>query len=75
MIRTSLIVLSASQLSNRTQSDHGDHRDIMLGGLGAQNIFYSSGSNPIDVNNDTDLEFAKQKVVLPSAFRTLDSSD
>ncbi|KAI1125347.1 hypothetical protein F5Y10DRAFT_268174 [Nemania abortiva] len=46
------------------QTDHGDHRDIMLGGIGAQNIFYSSGSNPIDVNGNADLEFAKQKVGL-----------
>ncbi|KAI0154650.1 hypothetical protein GGR57DRAFT_502398 [Xylariaceae sp. FL1272] len=43
------------------QTDHGDHRDIMLGGAGAQNIFYSSGSNPIDVNGNADLEFCKQK--------------
>ncbi|KAI3327609.1 hypothetical protein HD806DRAFT_549539 [Xylariaceae sp. AK1471] len=43
------------------QTDHGDHRDVMLGGIGAQNIFYSSGSNPIDVNGNADLEFAKNK--------------
>ncbi|KAK8044417.1 hypothetical protein PG993_004441 [Apiospora rasikravindrae] len=43
------------------QSDHGDHRDIMLGGIGAQNIFYSCGSNPVEVTDNVDLEFAKQK--------------
>ncbi|KAI0174349.1 hypothetical protein BJ166DRAFT_492876 [Pestalotiopsis sp. NC0098] len=43
------------------QTDHGDHHDIMLGGIGAQNIIYSSGSNPIELTDNADLEFAKAK--------------
>ncbi|KAJ8129630.1 hypothetical protein O1611_g4003 [Lasiodiplodia mahajangana] len=57
------------------QTDHGDHRDIMLGGIGAQNIFYSSGSNPIDLNGNVDLEFAKQKVVRMIDFSPGGASD
>lgn len=34
----------------------------MLGGIGAQNIIYSSGSNPIELTDNADLEFAKAKV-------------
>ncbi|KAI0879969.1 uncharacterized protein GGS22DRAFT_193745 [Annulohypoxylon maeteangense] len=41
------------------QSDHGDHRDIMLGGAAAQSIMYSSSGNPVDLTNNADLEFAK----------------
>ena len=44
------------------QTDHGDHKDIMVGGLGAQNCLYSSSGNPIELTGDVDLEFAKQKV-------------
>ncbi|TGJ85569.1 hypothetical protein E0Z10_g3193 [Xylaria hypoxylon] len=43
------------------ETDHGDHRDIMLGGIAAQNIFYSSNGNPIEVTDNVDLDFAKQK--------------
>lgn len=50
------------------QTDHGDHRDIMVGGLGAQNVFYSSSGNPIELTGDVDLEFAKQKVSFGVSF-------
>ncbi|KAI1433781.1 cupin domain-containing protein [Xylaria sp. CBS 124048] len=43
------------------KTDHADHRSIMLGGAAAQAIFYSSGSNPIDLNGDADLEFIKNQ--------------
>jgi hypothetical protein len=35
----------------------------MLDGLGAQSIFYSSGSNPIEITDDVDLEFAAKNQV------------
>lgn len=35
----------------------------MLGGIGAQSIFYSSGSNPNELTGDADLEFAAQNNV------------
>ncbi|KAI1474601.1 hypothetical protein K445DRAFT_27511 [Daldinia sp. EC12] len=41
------------------QTDHGDHRDIMLGGAAAQNIIYSSRGNPTELTGDADLEYAK----------------
>ncbi|KAI1660856.1 hypothetical protein F4813DRAFT_400052 [Daldinia decipiens] len=41
------------------QTDHGDHRDIMLGGAAAQNIMYSSRGNPTELTGDADLEYAK----------------
>lgn len=50
-------------LSDNGQTDHGDHRDIMLGGIGAQSIFYSSASNPNELTGDVDLEFAAQNQV------------
>lgn len=40
------------------QTDHGDHRDVMLGGIAAQSIIYSSASNPVDLNDNADLDFA-----------------
>ena len=46
------------------QTDHGDHRDIMLGGIAAQNIIYSCRGNPVELTDNVDLEFAKNKVSL-----------
>ncbi|CVK95982.1 uncharacterized protein FMAN_16143 [Fusarium mangiferae] len=40
-------------------TDHGDHRDVMLDGEGAQSIMYSSNSNPVELTNDVDIEFAR----------------
>lgn len=45
-----------------TQTDHGDHRAPMLGGIAAQNIMYSSASNPIELTDNVDLEFIKTRV-------------
>ncbi|KAI1078224.1 hypothetical protein F5B20DRAFT_548492 [Whalleya microplaca] len=42
------------------QTDHGDHQAVMVEGAAAQNIFYSSNSNPINLNENVDLEFAKK---------------
>lgn len=36
----------------------------MLNGAAAQNIFYSSDSNPIELTNNVDLEFTKNQVGL-----------
>ncbi|KAI1456526.1 hypothetical protein F4805DRAFT_468045 [Annulohypoxylon moriforme] len=41
------------------QSDHGDHRDVMLGGAAAQSIMYSSPENPIELTDNVDLKYAK----------------
>lgn len=41
------------------KTDHGDHRAVMLDGEGAQSIMYSSNSNPVELTNDVDLEFAR----------------
>ncbi|KAI1113131.1 hypothetical protein F5Y14DRAFT_452360 [Nemania sp. NC0429] len=43
------------------KTDNADHRSVMLGGAGAQAVFYSSDSNPIDLNHDVDLEFIKNQ--------------
>ncbi|RKL38462.1 hypothetical protein BFJ72_g7273 [Fusarium proliferatum] len=40
-------------------TDHGDHRAVMLDGEGAQSIMYSSNSNPVELTNDVDLEYAR----------------
>ncbi|KAG9496319.1 hypothetical protein J7337_012905 [Fusarium musae] len=40
-------------------TDHGDHRAVMLDGEGAQSIMYSSNSNPVELTNNVDLEFAR----------------
>ncbi|KAI5861111.1 cupin domain-containing protein [Durotheca rogersii] len=42
------------------QTDHGDHRAQMLGGAAAQNIIYSAPSNPIQLTDNADLEFARK---------------
>lgn len=44
------------------QTDHGYHGAPMLGGAAAQSIMYSSGSNPIELTGDVDLEYLKQQV-------------
>lgn len=41
----------------------------MLGGIGAQNIFYSSASNPNELTGDVDLEFAAQNNVSLDLYR------
>lgn len=50
------------------QTDHGDHRDVMLGGIAAQSIIYSSASNPVDLNENADLEFAATNKVSQAAI-------
>ena len=54
------------------QTDNGDHRAVMLGGAAAQNIIYSAGSNPIELTNDVDLEFAKNRVCFHYLFNLLE---
>lgn len=34
----------------------------MIGGAAAQNIFYSAPSNPVNLNNNADIEFSKIRV-------------
>lgn len=45
------------------QTDHGDHRDPMLGGAAAQNIMYSSRGNPVELTDNVDVDFAKENKV------------
>lgn len=58
----SLKALSDNSYNEHAQTDHGDHTAVMLGGAAAQNIFYSSNTNPIDLNGNKDLEFIKKNV-------------
>ncbi|KAI1104953.1 hypothetical protein F4804DRAFT_351473 [Jackrogersella minutella] len=40
--------------------DDGDHHRVMVRGKGASNIIYSTSSNPVDMNDDADLKYAKE---------------
>lgn len=42
----------------------------MLGGIAAQSIIYSSGSNPIDLNDNVDLKFAADNQASQAGPRT-----
>ncbi|KAK0615699.1 hypothetical protein B0T17DRAFT_538847 [Bombardia bombarda] len=39
--------------------DDGDHHRIMLNGVAVANIIYSTEGNPVDMNDDKDLKFAR----------------
>ncbi|KAI9046243.1 cupin domain-containing protein [Aspergillus affinis] len=58
-------------------SDKGDHGAIMVEGAAAQNIPYSTPSNPVDLTDDQDVKFAmenKPPLNYPtgSVIRTID---
>ncbi|KAI2643556.1 hypothetical protein GGS21DRAFT_486077 [Xylaria nigripes] len=40
--------------------DEGDHHRIMVQGAGVANIIYSTNSNPVDMNNEKDIKYARE---------------
>ena len=43
--------------------DNGDHQAIMVAGAAAQSIMYSASKVPVDMNNNTDIKWAKENQV------------
>lgn len=43
--------------------DDGDHHRIMVDGLAVANIIYSTSGNPVDMNDDNDLVYARDNEV------------
>ena len=43
--------------------DEGEHHRIMVDGEAVANIIYSTAGNPVDMNDDKDLKFAKENEV------------
>lgn len=52
-------------------SDKGDHSATMVEGAAAQNIPYSTSSNPVDFANDQDIKFAQENKVFRNFFKFL----
>lgn len=40
--------------------DNGDHHRVMVNGAGVANIIYSTEGNPVDMNDDKDLKYARE---------------
>ena len=47
-------------------TDHGDHHRVMGEKQAVANILYSTRENPVDLNGDQDIEFAKRNEVRSS---------
>ena len=45
--------------------DEGDHHRVMVQGKGVANIIYSTADNPVDMNDDKDLVYARGREVKP----------
>lgn len=45
--------------------DNGDHHRVMVRGKGVANIIYSTSSNPVDLNNEADIAYARENEVNP----------
>lgn len=43
--------------------DDGDHHCVMVQGLAVANIIYSTAGNPVDMNGDGDVAYARDKEV------------
>jgi hypothetical protein len=43
--------------------DDGAHHRVMVRGKGVANIIYSTGSNPVDMNDEKDIAYAKDNEV------------
>ncbi|MCJ1341997.1 hypothetical protein MMC31_000177 [Peltigera leucophlebia] len=43
--------------------DNGDHHRVMVRGKGVANIIYSTISNPVDLNNEVDIAYARENEV------------
>jgi len=44
--------------------DDGAHHRVMVRGKGVANIIYSTGSNPVDLNDDKDMIYARDNEVI-----------
>ena len=44
-------------------SDDGAHHRVMVQGKGVANIIYSTNSNPVDMNDEVDIKYAKENEV------------
>ena len=52
--------------------DEGEHHRIMVDGEAVANIIYSTAGNPVDMNDDKDLKFAKEnevRLLFPMAIK------
>ena len=43
--------------------DSGDHHRVMVKGKGVANIIYSTNANPVDLNDEKDIKYAKETEV------------
>jgi hypothetical protein len=43
--------------------DHGDHHRVMVRGKGVANIIYSTHENPVDLNDEKDIVYARENEV------------
>lgn len=43
--------------------DYGDHHRVMVRGKGVANIIYSTSANPVDLNNEVDVIYARDNEV------------
>ena len=43
--------------------DSGDHHRVMVRGKGVANIIYSTSSNPVDMNGEADISYARNNEV------------
>lgn len=50
--------------------DDGDHHRLMVQGQAVANIIYSTKGNPIDMNNEADIAYAKNNEVNYTHFHT-----
>src|SRR2546429_4078180 len=44
-------------------TDNGDHHKVMVQGKGVANIIYSTKENPVDLNNEVDVKYARENEV------------
>lgn len=49
-------------------ADDGDHHRIMVEGLAVANIIYSTKENPVDMNDDQDLVYARDNEACPPSL-------
>ena len=48
--------------------DMGDHHRVLAQGLGVGNIIYSTAENPVDMNDDKDIIYARDNEVKAEPF-------
>ena len=48
--------------------DDGDHHKVMVRGKGVANIIYSTHENPVNMNDDVDITYAKNNEVRASMY-------